>query len=98
MPKLIIDEGQGQREQTLDRDVTTVGRAAGNTIVVKVAEISRRHFQILKERGAFFIEDLGSSNGTRVNGRQIAKMELRDGDVISVGKLSVKFIENGEET
>src|SRR5262245_55333272 len=95
MAKLIIEDGADKSEHVLGEGVTTIGRVKGNTLVVKSAEVSRKHFQILKEKGTYFIEDLGSSNGTRVNGRLISKMELQDGDEIAVGKLTFRYFAMG---
>jgi pSer/pThr/pTyr-binding forkhead associated (FHA) protein len=92
MPKLVITDGDGVREMPL-ADETKVGRLADNAIQLKVAEASRHHCRFFKEKEAWFVEDLGSSNGTLVNGRKVSKFELQDGDVISIGAASMKFLD-----
>lgn len=61
---------------------------------VKIGDpyVSRRHAQILFENGKFYIEDLGSTNGTFVNNKLITgKVELKDGDVVKLGLAVLKF-------
>lgn len=54
--------------------------------------VSRKHAQILFENGKFYIEDLGSTNGTFLNDKLITeKMELKDGDIIKLGLAMLKF-------
>lgn len=96
MARLIIEDGETTGEYVLGDAPATLGRVAGNTIVVPVAEVSRRHFRVTREKGTFFIEDLGSSNGTRVNDRLVSRAELRDGDIITVGKLRLRFAAAGD--
>lgn len=64
----------------------TVGRAPGNTVVVPVPTASLSHLHLVYRNGAWWVEDLGSTNGTFVNGRQIAGIErLAAGDVVGCG-------------
>jgi hypothetical protein len=64
---------------------TTIGRTADNQIVVPIREVSRRHAEIsLTERG-YFVKDLGSPNGTFVNGERVTERVLQDGDRIAMG-------------
>ncbi len=64
---------------------TTIGRNAGNDLVIVDPEVSRRHAHILRREGQFTVEDLGSTNGTFVNGARVStETALRDGDTIDL--------------
>ncbi len=95
MPKLVIREGEDVRDVYL-KDGDTLGRVAQNAIVLKVAEASRTHCKFTREKDAWFVEDQGSSNGTLVNGRKVTKFELQDGDEISIGKATMRFLDAEE--
>jgi ABC transport system ATP-binding/permease protein len=85
--KLIIEDGEGRTTvvPVLGAEIT-IGRQAGNTIRLTDRNISRRHARLVRESGALFIEDLGSSNGVRVNGERIdGRCKLGDGDVVEIG-------------
>lgn len=92
MPKLVITDGDGVRELPLTGEAKA-GRLAENAIQLKVAEASRQHCRFFKEKDNWFVEDLGSSNGTLVNGRKVSKFELQDGDVITIGAAAMKFLD-----
>lgn len=92
MPKLVITDGDGIRELALTGEVKA-GRLADNAIQLKVSEASRHHCRFFEEKGSWFVEDLGSSNGTLVNGRKVSKFELQDGDVIGVGTATMKYLD-----
>jgi len=65
---------------------TTIGRAPENEIVVPVKEVSRRHARIIVIDDGYVLTDLGSPNGTYINGTRVAgEQRLRDGDKITVG-------------
>jgi hypothetical protein len=73
----------------------TVGRGEGCGIRFQERqEFSRRHFNVRPDSGAFVVEDLGSSNGTAVNGAsaKIQSRELRDGDFIQAGGVDFLFV------
>jgi hypothetical protein len=64
---------------------TSVGRTPDNQIVVPVREVSRRHAEIVCNESGYVLKDLGSPNGTFVNGERIAEHRLQDGDRIAMG-------------
>lgn len=73
----------------LTEKTITVGREAYNDVVLIDPEASRKHAQISFQDGRYVIEDLGSTNGTYVNGRQIlSPTALNPGDVIEVGEMA----------
>lgn len=96
MPKLVLNEEAGTREVVL-RSGDTAGRVAENAIRLAVPEASRRHCKFIEEKGVWFVEDLGSSNGTLVNGRRVSRFELADGDVIQIGLAEMRFLDVQEE-
>jgi predicted component of type VI protein secretion system len=92
--KLSIEQGKG-RGQAFDFDAAaiTIGRAEENDVVLYDEQgVSRRHARIFSEDGKFFVEDLGSANGTLLNGTKVAKKEsLKDGDTVGIGSVVFLF-------
>jgi len=74
-------------EVSVDRDWLVIGRGRGADVVLAETTISRAHAAIGFEEDAFFVQDLGSTNGTLVNGTREEKRALADGDEIQMGKL-----------
>ncbi len=71
----------------LTKDVTVLGRDVTNDIVLGDSEISRQHARLSRTPGGYLLEDLGSTNGTFVNGeRLVAPRVLNHGDVIALGE------------
>ncbi|MBI3829594.1 MAG: FHA domain-containing protein [Planctomycetes bacterium] len=86
MAKLTIkDENGDERIHELTDDVTSIGRSSNNTIKITDAKSSRNHFRVEKDGAYFKVVDLGSTNGTKVNGVRVTSQRLRQGDVLSVG-------------
>lgn len=72
---------------TLEGDQITIGRDSTNTITINDAEISRRHARLSFQGGKYVLEDLGSTNGTFVNGQRLAGPRvLKPGEVVSFGE------------
>ena len=70
----------------LEREVVNLGRDLANDIVIRDTQVSRYHLRLTLRGGDYHLEDLGSSNGTRVNGAQIGLPTLlNDGDFIAIG-------------
>jgi|GEM_PF-872213 len=89
--KIVAGPRAGSKLQ-LRLPATTFGRGAGNDYRFADDEaMSRNHCTIVYENGRFFLRDLGSANGTAVNGNLISEIELRTGDVIEFGELQVEF-------
>jgi hypothetical protein len=74
-----------------DGESLVVGRDPGCALVIEDARVSKRHAQLLWTDPGWTLEDLGSKNGTTVNGQPAVRAELRDGDAISFGGLSGSF-------
>lgn len=93
MAKLILSlNGAVQREFTLTKERTTIGRKPDNDIQIDNLAVSGKHALIITILDDSFLEDLGSTNGTYVNGKLIKKHALRDGDVIAIGKHELKYV------
>jgi predicted component of type VI protein secretion system len=94
MPRLVIRKGDGAGKDHALSGECSVGRQAGCTFVIDDLLASRRHFRVYPEGGAWWVEDLGSTNGTIVNGRKIPQRQrLSDGDVISAGNTELVFVQ-----
>lgn len=92
MHRLIISSpGFGERVFDLTADEIVLGRESGCDLVLDEPAASRRHARIRKVGQHYEIEDLNSSNGTRVNNRLIDKAILSDGDVISIHETRIEF-------
>ena len=95
MPKLTVSLPDGtEAEHELLEEAISVGRVDDNLIEIADPSVSSRHAQLTKDDGDFVLRDLGSTNGTRVNGREIAEGEdikLGDGDTIIFGKVNVLY-------
>lgn len=74
----------------LDKSIVSLGRDAVSDIAINDLEVSRYHLRLLKQGDVYLLEDLGSTNGTCINGRRIAgRAQLSDGDVIALGDVIV---------
>lgn len=94
MPKLIVSiDGVVVKEYQLIKDRSTIGRRPYNDVVIDNLAVSGEHAVIQMVDGKAVLEDLGSTNGTFVNGKAIKKQELAHDDTIEVGKYKVKFID-----
>jgi serine/threonine-protein kinase len=89
--EVVAGPHQGARFEFDRHDTFIVGRAAtANLQLIDDAYFSRHHFLLEFNPPRCYLRDLGSSNGTRVNGQKIAECFLRDGDVISGGKTRIR--------
>jgi len=77
----------------LDRDRISLGRSSANELCYPDdAGLSRQHLALLRSNGSWFVEDLGSKNGTLLNGKRVEKrIEFGPGDRISAGHLTIEF-------
>ncbi|HEX2993910.1 MAG TPA: winged helix-turn-helix domain-containing protein [Anaerolineales bacterium] len=81
-----------KKEHFLEQTVTRLGRAVENEIVIVSKRASREHAHIRRDGRRVFLDDLGSTNGTFLNGeRVLGSVQLRDGDEISVGEVVFTF-------
>ena len=76
---------------TIDQRVTVIGRSSDADVRVDDANVSRRHAEVRRIGDGYSLVDLGSTNGTEVNGQRIQETALMNGDVISVGTTRITF-------
>ncbi len=75
----------------IDKRVTVLGRSQDCDVQLNDPNISRRHAEVRQEDAAFWIVDLGSTNGMEVNGRRLRQAKLEDGDRITIGSTEIVF-------
>jgi len=93
MAKLILSmDGLVLKEIPLTKERTTIGRKPHNDIQIDNLAVSGEHAVIVTILNDSFLEDLGSTNGTVVNGNPIKKHFLQNNDVVELGKYKLKFI------
>ena len=100
MPQLIATvKGVEVKHVYLHKDRTTLGRKAGNDIVLDTMVVSGTHCAFdLVGVADVYLEDLGSTNGTYVNDRMVKeRTRLHDGDVIAIGPYRIKYLQASEE-
>lgn len=73
-----------------------IGRKPGNDLVLHDEKTSGVHAEVVSEGGRYVLRDLGSTNGTFLDGKRITEIVLSVGDVVTVGRLRVKFRGDGE--
>ncbi|MBX9605041.1 MAG: FHA domain-containing protein [Gammaproteobacteria bacterium] len=93
MAKLVLSmNGAVQGEFQLGKERISIGRKPDNDIQIDNLAVSGKHALIITILDDSFLEDLGSTNGTYVNGKLVKKHALRNGDVIGLGKHELKYI------
>jgi predicted component of type VI protein secretion system len=92
-PVLIMREGELSGQQwTISVDEFVIGRGGECDLVLPERQVSREHIKILRENGRFILQDLGSKNGTHLNGMRVTgRVPLQDGDEIQIA-LCVKLV------
>jgi pyruvate/2-oxoglutarate dehydrogenase complex dihydrolipoamide acyltransferase (E2) component len=83
---LVMFRSDGERRSfSIARDMTVVGRREDCDLRIPLGEVSRKHCRLVRDGDTLKIEDLGSSNGTFLNGRRVQEALLSPGDSIQVG-------------
>src|SRR3954470_2977130 len=91
-PYLYISSNGSSRRVDVGEEPVTIGRQIANMIVIEDTEASRFHCVIEKVAAGYRVRDLGSRNGTKVNG-QLVKVALLDAeDIITIGKTEIRLI------
>lgn len=85
---------KGQRFE-IDQGEILVGRAAECHIILDDTAVSSRHCMFVREGSRYSIRDLGSTNGTRLNGESVTESRLKPGDIVMVG--AVEMLINGDD-
>ena len=93
MPKLIVKLGE-KKEFSFDKPSIIIGRHLDSDLVIENLSVSRHHAKIELVGNDYFLEDLGSANGTFMNEEKISRHKLKDHDEIVLGKVHIFFIED----
>ena len=99
MPKMIVSiDGVVIKEVEISQERTTLGRRPYNDIVIDNLAVSGEHavVHLHAASGIVEVEDIGSTNGTYVNGKAVQRQALRNGDTIEIGKYKVRFLSEEE--
>ncbi|MFO1414436.1 MAG: FHA domain-containing protein [Burkholderiales bacterium] len=97
MGKLVLFLADGTtRDILLDRERITIGRRADNDVCLPFPAVSGEHAQVVTILADSFLEDLGSTNGTLVNGKAVTKHFLTDNDQIDIGRQRLTYLSNDD--
>ncbi len=99
MPRLIVRATTAHSDSVveLNRLRTTIGRSARNDLCVEDPFASRLHAEVKRRGDSYFISDLGSANGTLMNGTRLTvPLQLGDGDIIRIGETEIEFSERAD--
>jgi len=95
MPKLFLKFNEAVlKEIAMEGPQLTIGRKPDNDVVIDNPAVSGHHARIVQEQGAFFLEDLDSTNGSFVNDAQVHKQQLKNTDRVAIGKHVLVFQED----
>lgn len=86
---------EGREHFSLKLPLVRIGRRLDNDLVLDDPHVSRAHFQLLARNRRYMLKDLGSTSGTRINGKKVGERFLQPGDVISAGGVDLIY---GEDT
>ncbi|BCL77288.1 hypothetical protein JHS3_30240 [Jeongeupia sp. HS-3] len=92
MAKLLLClDGNVIKEYRIHRDTFAIGRRPHNDLQIENLAVSGEHARIVRDGEDYLVEDLGSTNGTVVNGAPVERVPLRNGDEIGVGRYRLRF-------
>ena len=69
----------------------TIGRKTDNDIHIDNLSVSKQHARIIRDKGAYFVEDLKSTNGTYLNEKIVSKSEIKHNDTVTIGKHTIEI-------
>jgi hypothetical protein len=94
-PQLIVLDEKGEPAESISitREPIVIGRMSSNDVVLTDANVSRRHAELKRIDGRWVLRDLGSTNGTVVNGKLATEHRLSDGDRLTFGTSELEFRE-----
>lgn len=87
----VVAPGQADQVFRIEQPETLIGRSPSAHLCIPEESVSREHAVILFEGEDFLVEDLQSTNGTRVNGKRIRTAPLADGDELQLGQTRLRF-------
>src|SRR5262249_27640595 len=86
----------GGRKYELAKERTVLGRSRDSDVQVSDPGASRRHAEVRREADAYWIGDIGSTNGLAVNGLRTERAKLDHGDKVTIGSTEISFRQDGE--
>ena len=100
MARIVFTLEDGTEIETeLDSDVITLGRHPDSHVVLPSISVSSHHATIKRRNGEFYLQDLGTTNGTKLNGVEVEEAKLANGDQVTLGDLpSVVYLSNAPVT
>ncbi len=88
---LLVLSGEGRGDEVrVDQDLFRIGKSRDNDLVLRDQTVSRTHCEILREARGYLLRDLGSTNGTLLDGAEIREAYLRPGSIVTVGEVELK--------
>ncbi len=97
--KLVVVKGKTSvKEIPLNNARMSIGRKSDCTVRIPSPMVSRQHCELVQEEGRILVKDLGSSNGTFVNGARVKQRELKAGDTLGVGPITFVLEVQGERS
>src|SRR6476619_1134722 len=94
---LVMFRSDGERRSfSIARDMTVIGRREDCDLRIPLGEVSRKHCRLIRDGDTLKLEDLGSSNGTFLNGSRVQEAQLSPGDTIQVGPVVFVVQVDGE--
>ena len=94
---LVMFRSDGERRSfSIARDMTVIGRREDCDLRIPLGEVSRKHCRLVRDGDTLKLEDLGSSNGTFLNGQRVQEALLSPGDTIQVGPVAFALQIDGE--
>lgn len=89
---VVVDGPTRGKKISLNKDVTKVGKRENNDLIIVDKTVSRNHLEIEYTSDSFMLRDLGSTNGTFLNGSRVKEAYLSPGDLIKVGNSTLEFV------
>src|ERR1700742_278292 len=96
MSKLVLtSEGFAGRTHELNVDTTTIGRVEDNTFQIADPSVSSHHAEIILRGSDVVVKDIGSTNGTFINGEKITESVLKPGQTLRFGQIELQLLTEG---
>ncbi|MBW3594028.1 MAG: DUF3662 and FHA domain-containing protein [Actinobacteria bacterium] len=92
---VVYEDGTEKETISVTKEPVVIGRLSTNDVVLSDPNVSRRHAELRRDTGRWTVVDLGSTNGTVVNGKLAREHSLKDGDKLTFGKTELVFKETG---
>jgi hypothetical protein len=90
-PRLVLIDPDTAQEFFLEQPTVIIGRTPDNDVALNFKSIGRHHAEIVRDGERYFIMDLKSANGVKVNGALCKRVPLRSGDIIGLGRVRLRF-------